>query len=457
MTHDVRTERELDALVDGVLTGRLDRRAVLRRAAGLGLGAPAIAALLAAGPRGFRADGAAAQGGGRMSLASNQSDPEPRARMEQLVADFQAESGVQVDLTTVNHQDFKTAIRTYLASDEPPDVLTWFAGNRMRFFTERELILPITDVYEQNQFTTKFPEGILAVSQGADGQYYFLPQTYYQWAVYYKPSVFQANGIETPPQTWEEFLAACDTFLAAGIKPITIGTIDAWPAAGWFDYLNMRTNGPEFHVRLTDGKAAYNSPEVKETFRHWAELLEKGAYIDNPTALEWQDGVPPLLEGEAAMYLIGGFITDEVPEDQQADLDFFRFPVINPDVPIGEDAPTDGLFVSAGARNVDQAKAFMAYAGSAEVQQRLAQEAGQIAINVDVPLDIYDEPTQKAVQMLQESDYIAQFYDRDTSPEMADVGMQAFVQFMDNPGDVDQILDKLEAERERIFGPLPTS
>ena len=454
MTHDAGTERKLDVLVDDVLAGRTDRRTILRRASALGLGAPAVAALLAAGPRGFQA--AAAQGGS-MTVASNQSDPEPRKRMEQLVADFQAESGVQVELTTVNHEDFKTAIRTYLASDEPPDVLTWFAGNRARFFIERELILPITDVYEQNQLTTKFPEGILAVSRGTDDQFYFLPQTYYQWAIYYKPSVFQANGIETPPQTWDEFLAACDTLLEAGIKPITIGTKSAWPAAGWFDYLNMRTNGPEFHVRLTDGLAAYNSPEVKETFRHWAELLDREAYVDSPTALDWQDGVPPLLGGEAAMYLIGGFITDEVPEDQQADLDFFRFPVINPDVPIGEDAPTDGLFASARAKNPDQAKAFLAYAASAEVQQRLAQEAGQIAINVDVPLDIYDAPTQKAVQMLQESDYIAQFYDRDTSPEMADVGMQAFVQFMDNPGDVDQILDDLEAERERIFGPLPTS
>ena len=48
----------------------------------------------------------------------------------------------------------------------------------------------------------------------------------------------------------------------------------------------------------------------------------------------------------------------------------------------------------------------------------------------------------------------AQFYDRDTTPEMAKVGMQGFQDFMLNPDDVDEILDELEEERARIFGAL---
>src|SRR5262245_62586825 len=46
----------------------------------------------------------------------------------------------------------------------------------------------------------------------------------------------------------------CDTLSAAGITPITIGTKDVWPAAAWFDYIDMRLNGPEFHISLMDLK-----------------------------------------------------------------------------------------------------------------------------------------------------------------------------------------------------------
>ena len=441
MTHD----RRIDELVDGALSGTLSRRAILQRAGALGLSVPLITGLIAASPR------AAGAQGGELKLSSYSSDPEPRTAMEQTVADFSAASGIEVNLNTVNHEDFKQAIRTYLASGDPPDVLTWFAGNRARFFIDRELILPVTDVYQTEGWETAYPEGILAVSKGADGEYYFVPTNYYWWAIYYRPSLFQKAGIETPPATWDELLSACDALTEAGITPFSIGTKAPWPSAAWFDYLNMRTNGPEFHVQLTDGKAAYNSPEVKETFRHWRELLDKNAFIENPEALEWQDAVTPMYKGETAMYLMGGFIVDSYPDDGEEDLDFFRFPIINPDVPVGEDAPTDGFFAAAGAKNVEQAKQFLAYVGGRESQEKAAQELGRIAIHTEVPLEIYEPAVQKGIQMLQESDYIAQFYDRDTSPEMAEKGMAAFVEFWNSPDDVDSILDALDEERKRIF------
>jgi multiple sugar transport system substrate-binding protein/raffinose/stachyose/melibiose transport system substrate-binding protein len=420
---------------------------VFKRGAALGIGASALSTVLAA-----RSGAVRAQGGGVLNIASNASDPEPRRVMEELtVPGFEQASGIQVELNTVNHEDFKQAIRTYLASDDPPDVLTWFAGNRMRFFVERELVAPVTDVYEQEGWVTEYPDGILAVSRGADDQYYFVPTNYYWWAIYYRPSLFQQARIEAPPENWEQFLAAVDALKEAEITPITIGTKAPWPAAAWFDYLNMRVNGPEFHVRLTDGQVPYTSPEVKNVFARWRELLDREAFIQQPEALEWQDALTPMVNGEAAMYLMGQFVTDSYPDDGEADLDFFRFPLIEPNVPVGEDAPTDGYFMSAKAANPEAAKEFLAYVGGEEYQTQTAQELGRIAVHTGVPLDVYEPQVQKGVNLLQNSDYLAQFYDRDTHPEMADAGMEAFVQFMNNPDDIDQILESLDRERERVF------
>jgi len=51
------------------------------------------------------------------------------------------------------------------------------------------------------------------------------------------------------------------------------------------------------------------------------------------------------------------------------------------------------------------------------------------------------------------ADYVAQFYDRDTTPEMAEKGMAAFAQFWTNTGKIDSILAQLEKDRALIFAP----
>lgn len=394
----------------------------------------------------------AQEGGGRLVIASYASDPEPRARMEELVRRFEEATGVDVELNTVEENAFNQSLRTYLASDEPPDVLTWYAGNRSRFFIDRGLIMPVSDVWEAEGWTETIPEGFHKLSQGSDGEFYFIPTNYYWWGIYYRPSLFEQAGITAPPETFDELLATCDALREVGVAPITIGTLHGWPGAGWFDYLNMRTNGPEFHVRLTDGKVPYNSPEIKATFANWRQLLDHDCFIEDPAAMSWQDAVTPMLQGEAAMYLMGAQMYGVYPEDQQEDLDFFRFPIIDPSIPVGEDAPTDGYFIPAASRNPDAAKAFAAFVGSQEMQAWYAVESGRLAVREDVPVDAYSEAAQRqGAELVQGADYVAQFYDRDTTPEMAEKGMDAFVQFMTNPDDVDAILDALEAERQRIF------
>ncbi len=279
--------------------------------------------------------------------------------------------------------------------------------------------------------------------------YYFLPTSYYWWAVYYRPSLFEQAGITEVPETWDEFLGACDALNAAGITPITIGNRFKWPAAAWFDYLNMRVNGPEFHINLMLLQESYTDERVRAVFDYWNQLFEHDCFIDDPAAYDWQEAIDPMAQGEAAMYLMGQFILDSYPDELEEDLDFFRFPIINPDVPIGEDAPTDGFFLAAQARNPEGAMAFLAFLGSREVQQMAFDQLGRLPTRTDVDISGASPATQKGIALIQGADYVAQFYDRDTTPPMAEAGMDVFQRFWDDPGSIDSLLEELEAERLR--------
>ena len=58
-----------------------------------------------------------------------------------------------------------------------------------------------------------------------------------------------------------------------------------------------------------------------------------------------------MYNGKAAMYLMGNFITPNFPAELDGKMDFFQFPVIDPSIPMSEDAPMDTLHIPSKAKN----------------------------------------------------------------------------------------------------------
>ncbi|MCA9915341.1 MAG: carbohydrate ABC transporter substrate-binding protein, partial [Anaerolineae bacterium] len=283
-----------------------------------------------------------------------------------------------------------------------------------------------------------------------DGGKYFLPTSYYWWGIYYRPSIFEEVGIEAPIETWDDLLGACDALSEAGYAPFTIGTKFRWTAAAWFDYINMRLNGPQFHLDLMLLKESYTDERVRNVFTYWEQLFDHNCFIEDPAAYSWQEALDFMVQGDAAMYLMGAFILDSYPDDLEDDLDFFRFPIIDPDMPIGEDAPTDGYFIPVAAGNIEGGLDYLTFLGSKEVQQIEFDENGNLPTRTDVDISGADEATQKGIDLIQTADMVVQFYDRDSTPEMADAGMNAMMEFWDDPSIIDDLLVELEADRVRL-------
>jgi multiple sugar transport system substrate-binding protein len=401
------------------------------------LAALTTAALLFAGP-------AAA---GLLVINSNTSDPAPKAAFEELIEKFKGENpDIEVKFNIFDHEGFKTSVRNFLTS-EAPDVITWFAGNRMKTFVDRGLLEDVSDVWEANGLKDKMASSLSAMS--IDGKQYGVPYTYYQWGVYYRKDIFEQHGIPVP-KTWDDFLAAGKTLNDNGVKPVTIGTKFLWTAGGWFDYLNIRINGLPSHLELMEGKASYTDDRVKNTFAKWRELIDAGFYIDNHATYSWQEAQAFLFQGKAAMYLIGNFFVPFFPAEIADNMGFFQFPVIDASVPLYEDAPTDTIHIPARAKNKEDARKFLAFMARAENQTALNNVLGQLPPNRESQVKD-DRFLSAGFEMLSASAGLAQFYDRDTNPEMAKLGMQGFQEFMVKPDRLDGILKRLDKARKRIF------
>jgi multiple sugar transport system substrate-binding protein len=367
---------------------------------------------------------------------------------ETIIPTFEKENpDIKVEMTIYDHEAYKTQIRNFLPA-EPPDVVNWFSGNRMKFFVNQGLFEDVSDVWDQNNLHNELAAARSTMT--VDGKQWGVPTTYYQWGFYYRKDIFAKYGLGEP-RSMADLMNIFETLKKNGVTPIAIGTKYLWTAAGWFDFLNLRINGYDFHMALMDGEVSYGDQRLDRVFDVWGEIAKSGYYIDNHASYSWQEGMAPMINGDAAMYLLGNFI---IPDLMRAGLEgkigYFQFPVIDGSVRTYEEAPTDSMHIPARAKNKKDAKKLLAFLGRADIQKIIADASGNLSTNNQSPPPT-DEFLKIGFKVLSESAGLAQFYDRDTPPEMAKEGMKGFQEFMVKPDREKQIRQRIERARKRIF------
>ena len=423
----------------------LSRRTLLRGAVGAGtlLTMPALLAACGGGD-----GGSGGKATGTVTFGSNASDATPKAALQSVVDSFQkANSGLSVKINTIDHNTFQENINNYLQGS-PDDVFTWFAGYRMQFFASKGLAGDISDVWKD---TAGMSDALKKASTGEDGKQYFMPFTYYPWAVFYRKSVFEEKGYQ-PPKTLDEFKALGAQMKKDGLVPIAFGDKDGWPAMGTFDQLNLRVNGYDFHVSLMAGKEAWNGDKVKKVFDTWAGLLD----LHQPDSLgrTWQEAAQALQQKKAGTYLLGSFLAQQFEVADQEDLDFFTFPEV--DSTIGADAieaPIDGYMMSKRPKNEAGAKKLLGYLGGPEAQGiSVKADPSVIATSSEADTSGYTSLQKKSVEFVKSAKSIAQFMDRDTRPDFASTVMIPAIQtFIKNPKDIDGLCNSIEQQKKSIF------
>ncbi|MFT2109741.1 ABC transporter substrate-binding protein [Marinomonas sp. 2405UD68-3] len=371
-----------------------------------------------------------------------------RIAYHKVVRQFEQENPtIHVNYVVRDDAGYKFALEQWLTDKNGPDVLYWQAGERLYQLVNQGLIDPINGVWNQEQWDASFTQGVKNAVM-LEGNVYGLPFSYYQWGFYYKKSLFAKLGLQ-PPKTWEEFLEVGEVLKSNGIDPITIGTKNHWPAAGWFDYLNLRINGLDFHQALMRGKVPYTDDRVRQVFNTWKVLVDQGFFSESPEERDWKQGLPYLYRDRVGMILIGNFVAQHLPSQLVEDMAFFKFPKINENLAFYEEAPTEIFMIPKHGSNKESAKKFLAFMGRPDVQVTLNQGLGYISPNIKAkPSENYF--TRIGSETLKEAQGITQFYDRDTSKEMASAGIKLFSDFL-KTGDVDFTLKELEKVRQKSF------
>jgi ABC-type glycerol-3-phosphate transport system substrate-binding protein len=285
-------------------------------------------------------------------------------------------------------------------------VLSIPADYNTRQAIEEELLLDLTGILARTDLDKAYPEDFQAML-AREGRVHFLPTSHSWFALYYNAEIFDRYDF-VPPETWEEFLIVCETLSENGVAPIVYAGDDRQMVSVWFDYLDMRLNGPEFHAALMDGEEHYTDEKVRDVFDTWQFLVESGYVLENSWDLQAEASMDMVIGGQAAMILAPGYQSHD-------ELGFFRFPTMDSSIPVGELAPTVGYVVLANSPEIEAALELLSYLGSAEAQSYLARQinpvTGFLPLHRAVDReDLFTPEMHQAAALVEGADAIRQPY-----------------------------------------------
>jgi ABC-type glycerol-3-phosphate transport system substrate-binding protein len=375
--------------------------------------------------------------------------------LQQLTNNFNAKNpSYELKPLLLQRTSFKSAVQNSFKVGHPSDLYSSWAGQPTASLVGD--LAPIDELWQNAKLDERFPPELVQAASVYQGHKYLIPLTRYDVVFIYNKKLFDAQKL-TPPRTWTEFLAVCAAFKAKGVTPISLGAKSEWPTQLWFDMLLLRTAPLSFREQLMQGRARYDDPRVMAVFARWASLLDKGYF--NPDAMEqtWYKGASQMVfRGDAAMTLMGGWAMDYVDKSEEhwilgQDYDFFAFPRIRDDLPMVSSGSVDGLILPKLADNKAGAQQVLTYLSDWPQQQALIQHTGALAANLQVPRSAYSETQQHLFDVVnQHSDFVFMF-DLATPSEVADMGLDAFQEFLALPKAYPRILHKLAQDAASYF------
>ena len=367
-----------------------------------------------------------------------------REGLEEIFGTFRRKTGIEVKDSPIGHEDFKTGILVRAAGDSLPDVFSYWAGARTQFVVDSGKLHPIDNMWRAGYMDRVVAKSVADGATKYNGKRYLVPFGYHYAGLFYNTKVMKEAGINSAPKTWNDFLAVCEKLKARGVTPIALGSKNRWPAQFWFDYLILRTAGPDYRAKLMNGGASYTDKEVGQAMQLWKDLVDKGYFVPNANADSWTDASDKVMRGEAAMTLMGTWITGYWNGNglkPGVDYDFYPFPTIKEGVPQAVVGPVDGLVIAHNAKNQKNAERLLTFlASEPDIQAKWANIQGALSANVKVAKSNYNQVMLNALGEIEKADAFAFNYDLATPPPVAEIGLSMFQEFMNSPSEVNRIL-----------------
>lgn len=213
-------------------------------------------------------------------------------------------------------------LKTLSASGDLPDI--WYTGGGdMQALLAAGDCLDLAQYVDASWIEEHYSTPDLVYN--GDAVYFMCPgqNAYYSPVFYYNKAVFDANGISVPTNM-DEFVAACQKLVDAGVTPITTAS---WVSSASLISGIISAADPAAYKGLTEGTVKWTDDSIKNALGYFDQLKTMGAFAADTPNKDDATAYGEFQNGSAAMILTySWFNGDMVADNLGFEAGSFSFP-----------------------------------------------------------------------------------------------------------------------------------
>jgi glucose/mannose transport system substrate-binding protein len=285
-------------------------------------------------------------------------------------------------------------LATRMTGGTPPDAYQIHGGaENIDTWVKTGFTQSLADFYTQRNLNDKFPKGIVDLVS-YEGAPYAVPVGVHRNGVMWNNAKILADNGITAPTDWASFFAAADKLKAAGITPLALGDKDGWTDVNLFEQILLGKLGAADYRGIWAGTVPWTDARVTDALTTFSKVL---TYVnDDHATLSWDQAADKVLSGTAAFNVMGdwakGYFTSK---GWKPNTDFGWSPV--PGAEGTFTVVTDTFALPVGAKDQDNAIAWLDTLASVAGQDAFSPKKGSIPARVDADKTLYDAYSQAAM------------------------------------------------------------
>jgi alpha-glucoside transport system substrate-binding protein len=395
---------------------------------------------------------AATQIGGTVHVLGSWEGPEQAAFMA-MVTPFEQQTGVHIEYTS--SRDLQGVLERGIATGTPPDVAGLPGPGFMARFARSGGLTDLTGIIDVARYKSETIPSLIDLGT-IDGKLVgvFIKATV-KGLLWFDPASWTMGA----PHSWDDLVHTVRMAAKAPTKPWCVGlesgASSGWPGTDWIEDFLLRQSGPGAYDRWVGGELAWTSPEVREAFVSFGQVVADGAADGGASgALTTHFSVAgrPLFDRPPGCFLLhqGSFMATFLADDPvhpNATFDFMPFPDIDP--------RWAGSLIGGGdlfglVHDTPQAREFIRYLVTPEAQTIWVKQGGALSGNLQVS-SYPDELSAREATLLRTASHF-RFDASDAMPdEMNAAFWQAVLDFTRDQDRLDTILAQLDSVAAKAY------
>lgn len=248
--------------------------------------------------------------------------PEAVAAFEEIQNKFN-ESHDNIHLTINSPNEAMTILKTRFIKEDYPDIVAIGGDVNYSNFLDADLFMDVSDFEGVKNIKQSYLDMEKELEFTPHEGIYGLPYAANAAGILYNEDMFVEHGWEIP-ETWDEFIALCDTIEEEGIVPIYLGFKDTWTCLAPWNALAVGLTDSDVYNQVNKGNTTFEK-EYKEVAEKMKMLIN---YAEpNPYAYSYNDACTAFARGEAAMYTIGSYAVPQIKSvNPDMNINSFTFP-----------------------------------------------------------------------------------------------------------------------------------